>query len=302
MSERQLIVAPSYPVSDLERMAKAFAASKLFGIQNAEQGLALCLLAQAEGLHPATAARDYHIINGKPAKKAEAMLRDFITAGGKVEWHTLTDDAADATFSHPAGGAARIEWTLTRAKQAGIAGNSMWAKYPRQMLRARVVSEGVRTVCPSATSGMYVEEEVRDMESEREAKSEPITVTVVSDYNPDNPPPSAASTSRANPNSRASLKRSNIYETLRDEMDACKTLDELDAWNKRREADIKALPNDWYDALGDRFQICREELTAPVPEAVEAADAELDEAFRQTVGGRRSAPVAGDNRDVADAA
>jgi len=31
------------------------------------------------------------------------------------------------------------------------------------MMRSRCVSEGVRTVCPMATSGMYVPEEVRDM-------------------------------------------------------------------------------------------------------------------------------------------
>lgn len=259
------------PVSDLERMAKAFAASRLFGVQNVDQALALMLVAQAEGRHPASAAQDYHIISGRPAKKADAMLRDFLAAGGKVEWHALTDDQADATFSHPSGGVARIDWTAERAKQAGIA-NPMWKKYPRQMLRSRVVSEGVRTVCPGATSGMYVPEEVQDIVSE--------TVSRV----PDEPAPlpEGVMTGRDladKPPSKAALKRSGIFETLRDEVDACETLDELDAWNKRREADIKALPADWYDALGDRFQLRREELLAP---PVEGAD-EMDAAYRQTV-------------------
>ena len=40
----------------------------------------------------------------------------------------------------------------------------MYAKFPRQMLRSRVVSEGVRTLWPLATSGMYVESEVAAME------------------------------------------------------------------------------------------------------------------------------------------
>jgi len=141
---------PAHQVSDMERMAKAFAASKLFGVQNADQALALMLVAQAEGRHPASAAQDYNIIQGRPAKKADAMLRDFLSAGGKVEWHTLNDEKADATFSHPAGGSARIDWTLKRAQAAGIS-NPMWKKYPRQMLRSRAVSEGVRTVCPGAT-------------------------------------------------------------------------------------------------------------------------------------------------------
>jgi len=157
---------PAFNMSDIERVAIAIAQGGLFGSRDPQAVLTLCLLAHAEGQHPAVVFRDYHIIQGKPAKKADAMLRDFITAGGKVEWHTLTDAKADATFTHPSG-SARIDWTLERAKKAGIAGNPMWTKYPRQMLRSRVISEGVRTVFPGATSGLYEENEVRDIQAER---------------------------------------------------------------------------------------------------------------------------------------
>jgi hypothetical protein len=91
------------------------------------------------------------------------MMRDFIHAGGRVEWHALSDDVADATFAHPQGGTIRIIWDTARAAKAGLASKDMWRKFPRQMMRSRCVSEGVRTVCPMATSGMYVPEEVRDM-------------------------------------------------------------------------------------------------------------------------------------------
>jgi hypothetical protein len=151
-----------HQIPDLERMARAFSASKLFGVTTPEQALALCLIAQSENRHPASAAQDYHIINGRPAKKAESMLRDFIASGGAVEWHGLDDTKADATFSHPSGGTVRITWDMARASKAGI-NNPMWKKYPRQMLRSRVVSEGVRTVCPGATSGMLVIEEAQDL-------------------------------------------------------------------------------------------------------------------------------------------
>jgi hypothetical protein len=156
----------------MERMARAFAASKLFGVQNPEQALALCLVAQAEGRHPASAAQDYHIIQNRPSKKADAMLRDFLSSGGKVEWHALDDKTADATFSHPQGGTVRITWDMARATTAGLK-TDMWKKYPRQMLRARVVSEGVRTVFPMATSFMYVPEEVAEFE-DKGATSEPV--------------------------------------------------------------------------------------------------------------------------------
>ncbi|MBK8184776.1 MAG: hypothetical protein IPK63_18615 [Candidatus Competibacteraceae bacterium] len=48
------------------------------------------------------------------------------------------------------------------AKRANLAGKDLWKQYPRAMLRARVISEGIRTVYPGVLSGMYTPEEVRD--------------------------------------------------------------------------------------------------------------------------------------------
>lgn len=155
---------PAFSMSDIERVAQAIAKGGLFGSKDPYAVLTLCLLAQAEGQHPAVVFRDYHIISGKPAKKADAMLRDYIAGGGKVDWHTLDDTCADATFSHPAGGSVRISWDAKRVAQAQLGGNAMHKKYPRQMLRARVISEGVRTVYPGATSGLYVPEEAATFE------------------------------------------------------------------------------------------------------------------------------------------
>lgn len=153
------------PFDEIQRMGAAIARSGLFGIKTPDQAVALMLIAQAEGRHPAIVARDYDIIQGRPAKKAEAVQRDFIAAGGTIEWHALSDEIADASFSHPAGGKVRITWTLEQAKAAGLASKDNWRKFPRAMLRARCVSEGCRTVCPSSTSGLYVPEEVQDFEA-----------------------------------------------------------------------------------------------------------------------------------------
>lgn len=168
MPQHEVVTLPVRPgaahsIAEIEKLAEAVARSRMFGITTKEQALVLMAIAQAEGRHPAEAARDYSIIQGKPSKTSEAMMRDFLHAGGRVEWHQLTDDAADATFSHPQGGTIRILWDTARAAKAGLASKDMWRKYPRQMMRSRCVSEGVRTVCPSATSGFYVPEEVRDM-------------------------------------------------------------------------------------------------------------------------------------------
>jgi hypothetical protein len=154
------------PVSmaDIEKMASAVAKSGLFGVKTPDQAMALMLIAHAEGMHPAIAARDYDIIQGKPAKKAEAMQRDFLKSGGRIKWKELSDTAAEAEFTHEAGGSISIRWDMDRAGKAGLSGKDMWKKFPRQMLRARCISEGVRTVNPMATSGMYAVEEVQDFE------------------------------------------------------------------------------------------------------------------------------------------
>src|SRR5580765_6142008 len=158
------IVPTAAPLSygDLERLADSIAKSGLFGIKTKDQAMALMMIAHAEGRHPALAARDYDVIQGRPAKKSEAMLRDFLEAGGKMKWHSLTDEKADATFIHPQTGEVRIDWDMKRAAAAQLAGKENWKKYPRQMLRNRVVSEGIRTLWPLATSGMYVPDEVAD--------------------------------------------------------------------------------------------------------------------------------------------
>lgn len=163
--------AAMMPYADLERMAACIAQSGLFGVKNPTQALALMLIAQAEGLHPATAARDYHVIQGRPALKADAVMARFQQAGGKVEWHSYEDTAVSATFSHPAGGKVKIEWTFDQAKRAGLTGKDVWKQYPRAMLRARVLSEGIRTVYPGVLSGMYTPEEVRDITEQGEAET-----------------------------------------------------------------------------------------------------------------------------------
>jgi hypothetical protein len=151
------------PVDQVERMAHAVAKSGLFGVKTPDQAMALMLISQAEGLHPALAARDYHVINGRPTLRADAMLARFQQAGGKVEWGDYTDARVVGTFSHPAGGSVRVEWTLAMAQSAGLTRNPTWKSYPRQMLRARCISEGIRTVFPGVVVGTYTPEEAEDM-------------------------------------------------------------------------------------------------------------------------------------------
>lgn len=158
------------PFTDLQQMGMALAKSGLFGMKSPEQAIALMLVAQAEGQHPATIAQDYDIIQGKATRKTHSVLARFQSAGGSVNWHALTAEKADATFSHPSGGSVRMEWTFEQARKVGLTGKDNWKNYPRAMLRARCIAEGVRAVYPAAIGGMLVAEEAQDMQPQPQSR------------------------------------------------------------------------------------------------------------------------------------
>lgn len=168
------------PISEIQQLATATARSGFFaGVETPDKALVLMAIAQAEGCAPIQAMQRYHIIKGKPSKQAWAMLADFTSAGGKVEWHEHSSKCCKATFSHPAGGTVTVDWDLEKARGAGLSGNDNWRKYPENMLHARVVSNGVRFVYPAAANGLYTPEEVEDFDKPfaslpAEKKQEPV--------------------------------------------------------------------------------------------------------------------------------
>jgi len=156
------------PFNDMQQMAEVAAASKMFGFKNTQEALAIMLLCQGENMHPAVAMRDYHVIQGRPALKADAMLARFQHAGGSVQWKDYSDEKVTGIFSHPQGGTLELSWTLQQAKSIGIANKDIWKNYPSAMLRARVISEGIRSVFPGCVVGVYTPEEVQDFEPPKE--------------------------------------------------------------------------------------------------------------------------------------
>jgi hypothetical protein len=152
-------------LGDMQVMASAIVKSGLFGMKTPDQALALMIVASAEGRHPGSVASDYHIIQGRASLKADSMLARFQQSGGRVEWHDHTNEKVAATFSHPAGGSLRIDWDMARAKAAGLGSKDNWKSYPRQMLRARVISDG-----------MYTPEEVGEFDSPRPTRSVKVEV------------------------------------------------------------------------------------------------------------------------------
>ena len=272
-----------FDFSELQTMARTLSGSGLFKADNPDQTLALMLLAQAEGRHPASVVRDYNIIDGRPAKKSEAMLRDFLAAGGRVEWRRLTDQVCSASFSHPAGGTAQINWTMTRARTAGLT-HPMWTKYPRQMLRSRVVSEGVRTVYPLATSGLYVEEEVCEfhadapwlephaLDGDPDGRAEPTLPLEPEIGEPLQWEPAPQAARR----SARQLKIDGDDQRIRAAIEEC-SLEELSRWEEEFDERTAHLPRSWLDPVRDWIALRREEIY------FDAACAEMDEDYAARV-------------------
>lgn len=151
------------PFEQQQTLARAFAQSGLFGVKTPEQALALMALCEAEGLHPAKAIQRYHIVQGRPAMKADTMLAEFQKSGGKVEWSEYTSEKVTGIFSHPSGGSVAVTWDMIQATKAGLSGKDVWKHYPRSMMRSRCISEGVRAVFPGIVEGIYTPEEVEAM-------------------------------------------------------------------------------------------------------------------------------------------
>jgi len=148
---------------EMREFAAAAVKSKFYGFDNADQMLPLMIIAQSEGRSFASVVQEYSVIQGRPALRAEAMLARFQRAGGHIQWTELSDKRCAAIFSHPQCAPVEIDWDLDRARQAQLK-NPMWSRYPRNMLKARVISDGVRTAYPACLGGLYVVEEAIELE------------------------------------------------------------------------------------------------------------------------------------------
>lgn len=84
-------------LDDMDRVAKSISGSGMFGITKPEQAITLMLICQAEGLNPIAALRRYHIIEGKPSMRADAMHGEFEARGSRVIWYVRTDDVVAGT-------------------------------------------------------------------------------------------------------------------------------------------------------------------------------------------------------------
>lgn len=149
---------------EMRAFAHVAVKSRFYGFKSEDEMLPLMLIAQSQGRSFTSVVEEYSVINGRPALKSESMLARFQKAGGHIQWTELSDKRCAAVFSHPQCSPVEVDWDLDRAKAAGLSGRDMWRKFPRNMLKARVISDGVRTAYPACLGGVYTPEELGDME------------------------------------------------------------------------------------------------------------------------------------------
>jgi len=148
-------------VADMKEVAKTMAESGLFPAWNTPaKMMTLMLLCQSEGSDPVRAVNRYDNIQGRVCKRPQAMLEDFLNAGGKVKWETLSDKEATAVFTPPGGDPFRHSYTWEEAMRAGNISKENYKKYPMEMLRSRLIGRALRTIWPAATNTMYTPEEI----------------------------------------------------------------------------------------------------------------------------------------------
>lgn len=271
MTDHLPAVKPNYslrPTSldDAAKIAKAMAVSGLFGFKTPEQALSIMLLADAEGLHPAAAARDYHVIEGRPTLKADAMLARFQQAGGKVEWHERSERIVRATFTHEAGGSLTVEWTMERANNVKnkygkpITEKLVWKNYPAQMLTARCISEGVRTVYPGVMNGFYAPEEFDAVPGMAPEDQPPV------EQLPPPPPPPPPAPEPADEKQVA--KNQTPTEKIISEIENLVGLASIEAFATRKASQIARFSKDNRDKIQAAIRAAREKAkeAAHIPE------------------------------------
>lgn len=146
---------------ELEKAAKALAASKYFtDLDTVSKAITKILAGQEFGFGPFASVNGIHIIQGKPAIGANLMAA-AVKRSGKYNYRVikLDDTVCEIKFYENGEEIGTSTFTVEDARKAGTKNLD---KFPRNMLFARAISNGVRWFCPDALNGssVYTPEEL----------------------------------------------------------------------------------------------------------------------------------------------
>jgi hypothetical protein len=145
-------------------VARAFKESGMFPDLTSEaQAVVKIVAGQELGFGPMASMQAIQMIQGKPTLSANglaALVKRHPSYNFRVREHT--DETCSIEFFEEGESVGLSTFTMEDAKLAGLAGQQTWKKYPKAMLYARALSQGVRWHCPDVTAGSpaYVPEEL----------------------------------------------------------------------------------------------------------------------------------------------
>jgi len=165
------------PMDAIKQMGEWISKSGLFGCEKVEQGMVLAMTAYAERRPVTDICRRYHIMEGKLSMKSEAMLAEFNERGGIHFWEKTDNKEAVLLLTKGPFKNFKVIYTIKDAELAGLCGKDgamrqgqknpgNWQHRPANMLRARVISNGVGMVDPNVRVGISTPEEISDMRVE----------------------------------------------------------------------------------------------------------------------------------------
>ena len=163
-------------------IGKVFAESGMFpDIKSQAQAVVKILAGRELGLSAFESMKNIYLVNGKLAIQSNA-LASLIKTSKKYDYkvETLTEQECKINFVRIDKEKEELigvsEFTFKDAAKAGIVNKDSWKNYPKNMLFARALANGVRFYCPDAACGWHVQEEYEDiLPAERK---ETITIDV----------------------------------------------------------------------------------------------------------------------------
>jgi hypothetical protein len=171
----------SDPMQAIKTLGLSIFKSGIFGLDKPEQGEILAMQCMVEKKSPLELARTYHFIQGQLAIRSDALLAKFQQAGGTVVWTERSDEKVKATFRKGTSSAdivADMKEYVGNGTALGKDGKlkDNWKKWPRRMLTARAISEGVRLIAPECCFGTYTVEELDATPSRPIARQNTLTL------------------------------------------------------------------------------------------------------------------------------
>jgi len=166
-------------ITEIMGIGKAFAESGMFtDIKTAAQAIVKIQAGAEIGLPPFASMTGIHIISGKPTIGA-GLIASSIKGSGKYDYRVKENTEKVCTIEFYQGKEVLGSSTFT-IEDARKAGTKNLEKFPKNMLFARCISNGVKWFCPDVFAGpVYVPEEMEAVATV-ETPAYPVTVELQS--------------------------------------------------------------------------------------------------------------------------